>query len=235
MLQRLPRPVREPIRDSLRYIDAWIRWRLSIIRDDGVVPFSEGRFAVTSDRAALVARTFYEGGQLSELIGGHLELEPPANGNRAVDIGCGYGRLTPYICDAPHINSVHGIEPNDRARERAAELYPFITFADGVAHDIPYPDHHFALAVAWTVLQHIPENRIEQTAEEIARVVAPGGYLISCDKTAGATSPVVYPRPIRHYEALFDGFECVDSRERSLEPKTDHHGENSVMVFRRRE
>lgn len=224
----------EPFRRVGRHVDAWIRAKLAE-RQDGVVPFFEGRFAASSDRAALVARTFYEGGQLSELIENHLELQPPENSNRAVDVGCGYGRLTPYICDAPHINSVHGIEPNDHARERAAELYPFITFADGVAHDIPYPDDHFSLAVAWTVLQHVPENRIGQTADELSRVVAPGGFLITCDKTAGLATPVVHPRPVEHYEVLFGEFELYDTRECAFDCESNHHSENTVMVFRRRD
>lgn len=228
----------EPSRSSTRriasYTDAWVRARLAA-RNDGVVPFFEGRYVATADRAALVARTFYEGGQLSHLIRCHLESAPPNSPIRAVDVGCGYGRLTPYLCDAPYVNSVHGIDPSENARERAAALYPFITFADGVAHDIPYPDDHFGLVVAWTVLQHIPDADIERSASELARVVSPGGLLITCDKTDGAGSPVISPRRSSHYEALFGEFECVDSRERALEPGTAHHGENTVLVFRRPE
>lgn len=224
---RLP----SPLNRVLRHVDAYVRGRIAE-RRDGVVPFYEGRFVATANRAEFAARTFYEGGQISKITADHLDLDPPANANRAVDVGCGYGRLTPYLCDAPHINSVHGIEPDDRARTRAAGLYPFITFADGVAEDIPYPDDHFALAVAWTVLQHIPDRNIERAAAELERVIADGGYLIACDKTAGAATAVVHPRPVGHYAALFGGFELVDIRERAFEPTTERNGENSVMVFR---
>ena len=94
---------------------------------------------------------------------------PPS---RALDIGAGAGGNTRVLEQAGWQAtalefSQAGVE---LARRRGLDV------VQGDARDIPFPDDHFGLLVAYDVLEHIEED--DQVVAEIARVVQPGGKVL---------------------------------------------------------
>ena len=73
---------------------------------------------------------------------------------RSLEIGCGYGRLTPWI--AEHSKQHYAIEPESALLNDAKKLYPNVHFYQAKAQKLPFPSSYFDLSVSWTVLQHIP-------------------------------------------------------------------------------
>ncbi|WP_262850185.1 class I SAM-dependent methyltransferase [Mumia quercus] len=91
---------------------------------------------------------------------------------RALDIGAGAGGNTRVVEAAGW--QATALEYSDEgvalAKERGLDV------VQGDARDIPFPDDHFGLVVAYDVLEHIEED--ERVVEEIARVAGPGAKVL---------------------------------------------------------
>jgi SAM-dependent methyltransferase len=106
-----------------------------------------------------------------------LELRP---GQRTLDVGCGSGVVTRDMARrvAPGGRAV-GLDPSAEflaiARELAAEagLDAVVEFREGSALALPFADGEFDVALAATVLVHVPGGAA--AIPEMARVVRPGG------------------------------------------------------------
>ena len=103
------------------------------------------------------------------------ELLGPGEG-RLLDLGCGGGRYLQLFADLGW--SVVGVDLSaDQlrvARPRADAARAELVQAD--ATDLPFPDGHFAAAVAVLVSTDI--EPFERVAAEAARVLAPGGVFV---------------------------------------------------------
>lgn len=133
-------------------------------------------------------------------------LEQPVAGGRALDFGCGVGRVTIPLGD--HFEEVVGadIAPGmvEQARARAAAAG-----SEGVRFVL---DEHedlsglgaepFDLVFTSLVLQHLPSRaHVEHRAQALARRVAPGGALIA--QMPSRLAPWSRIQPTRHaYGAL---------------------------------
>jgi len=95
------------------------------------------------------ARLYREVKLLNEAIGSY-------HAKRSLEIGCGYGCLTPWI--AEHSDQHYAIEPEIALLDNAKKLFPNINFYQAKAQKLPFPDSHFDLIISWTVLQHIPSR-----------------------------------------------------------------------------
>lgn len=97
---------------------------------------------------------------------------------RALEIGCGVGRMTRLL--AENFAEVHAIdvapEMLAQARARLADC-PNVTLHQGSGFDLqPLPDAHFDLVFSYIVFQHIPSaDVIRNYVREAARVLKPGG------------------------------------------------------------
>ncbi|RZS43119.1 methyltransferase family protein [Herbihabitans rhizosphaerae] len=94
-----------------------------------------------------------------------------------LDLGSGAGRLTPSLANA-FGGPVHGVEPSDKMRARAlAEAgHPDVTYSAGSAEHIPLPDASCDAALLFFVWHHVADH--ERAAQELRRVVKPGGTLL---------------------------------------------------------
>lgn len=96
---------------------------------------------------------------------------------RALNIGCGIGRLEEFF--APHFKEVVGVDIAEKMIERAKERLahvPNVRFVatDGVSY--PFEDRSFGLVFSYLVFQHMPNKQVvEKNLKEVARVLAPGG------------------------------------------------------------
>jgi SAM-dependent methyltransferase len=96
------------------------------------------------------------------------------------DIGCGPGRLMPYL-------SAKGLSP--RGIDLSAEMirvaqrdHPGFGFDVADLRDLPFEDASLAGVACWYSLMYLaPEDR-PAAFSELARVVRPGGYLVTAFK-----------------------------------------------------
>lgn len=166
---RLPRAVlRRVLPTHPKYGFPWVH------RPDGLITFRESGFVSAGSPALLLARHNYETAHIDRLLDG----APVA---RSLEIGCGYGRLTPVF--ARHSREHVAVDINADALALARTAYPDHEFHEASADALPFPDRHFDVVVTWTVLQHVPPARIEAAVAEVLRVLAPGGTLLTCEET----------------------------------------------------
>lgn len=97
-----------------------------------------------------------------------------------LDVGCGTGEISSRIVKEFSPKHVMGFDLSEinlrRARERfSPEDYPELSFQQGNAMEMKFPDGSFDVALCRHMLQAIPEpNRVIQ---EMIRVVKPGGWV----------------------------------------------------------
>lgn len=151
---------------------------------------------------------------------------------RSLEVGCGYGRLTPWI--AERADEHHAVDLDGSLLSAARREYPDVRFARTRAEALPYPEDAFDLAVTWGVLNHVPSGAIDAATDELDRVVASDGTLVISEATDGTPDPRWEYRSVEEWRDLFAPWRLVDRRhtERDEEPFRDPEREHVVMTFR---
>jgi SAM-dependent methyltransferase len=101
-----------------------------------------------------------------------FDLLPPP-GRLTLDIGCGEGRLSRDLKARGH--TVVGLDASPTMVAAAREADPEIDVVIGDAADLPFPDGHADLAIAFMSLQDVEDAA--GAIREAARVLEPGGRL----------------------------------------------------------
>jgi SAM-dependent methyltransferase len=109
------------------------------------------------------------------------ELGRPEAFGRALDFGCGVGRLTRAL--AEHFSECVGVDVSEQMVERARSLNadrPNCEFIVNVAPDLRrFDDESFDLVYTSKVLQHMPSPELACAyVEELLRVVRPAGIAV---------------------------------------------------------
>ena len=134
------------------------------------------RVAGTADPA-----WFLESGRrAADTIRGALERAgtPLDTVGSILDFGCGCGRVTRRWVDLTG-TAVHGSDPNERAVAWCRRNLPFARFeANRLAPPLAYGDGSFDLVYALSVFTHLPEELQLAWADELRRVLRPGGFLL---------------------------------------------------------
>ena len=100
---------------------------------------------------------------------------------RALDIGCGVGRLTRPLAD--RFNAVVGVDISQRMIDGARALDPAapgnVSFEKVPGSGaLPFPDSSFDFVFSYIVFQHLPlAEMVETYLVECARVLVPGGVV----------------------------------------------------------
>jgi SAM-dependent methyltransferase len=203
-------------------------WR----RENGVITFDEGSFQWSPDSPAEYhAKLYYEFEGIERLLSQHCRLPV----ERSLEVGCGYGRLSPWL--ARLSGAHHAVDPNDEAIETARAHYPHVDFREASAGSLPYDDDTFPLVLTWNVLQHVPPDRIQEAATEIRRVLGPEGTLLAMENTTDTTSPIHWGRSREEYEQLFEmSADVCEPRPVERTYEFDKNGEfaaadNHMMLF----
>lgn len=151
---------------------------------------------------------------------------------RSLEVGCGFGRLTPWIISAGGDHHAIDSEPPHFASARTE--YPDVTFREARAEDLPYPDNFFDLVVTWGVLNHVPSNAIRDAAMEVKRVTSADGTIVVSEATAGREDPRWTYRSVDEWAQLFAPRDlvCQTATERDAEQFRDDLREHMVMKFR---
>ncbi len=95
----------------------------------------------------------------------------------AVDAACGTGRHASYLVDRGH--QVIGIDSSPDMLARAHDRVPAAEFHIADLDQLPLPDDHADLVVCGLALAHLPD--LAPAFAEFARVLRPGGHLITTD------------------------------------------------------
>ena len=126
----------------------------------------------------------------TRLRAGFLSLAGVRAGMRVLDVGCGTGVVTRDIVARVGPRGVAvGVDPSRallavarrRARENGARGRMTFRSGDGLA--LPFPRASFDVALAVTVLLHVPAG--EEMLREMIRVTRPGGRVAALDQDYG--------------------------------------------------
>lgn len=148
----------------------------------------------------------------------------------SLEIGCGYGRLTPWISAFSDVH--YAIEPERKLLASAEKLYPWVTFRQAKAEAIPFPDRTFDLVVSWTVLQHIKPKIILACVDEIKRVSSEDAVLVIAEGVGRGKVRGYWERTSSEWNDLLSPWKLSWSTPRRLE--TTYSGEaGQIMRFER--
>jgi SAM-dependent methyltransferase len=129
---------------------------------------------------------------LDEPVIGEIVDELPAG--VALDAACGTGRLAALLASRGH--RVLGVDGSPDMLARARERVPVGRFGLGDLHRLPVADDAVDLVTCSLALTHVPDLR--PVMAEFARVLRPGGHLVTSDVhpervARGAVPPVRLP------------------------------------------
>ncbi len=117
--------------------------------------------------------------EIAQLMKRLEELGVADHRRRALDFGCGVGRLTNALAD--YYEHVDGVDISAEMARQAAEMAPNrerCTFHTNVAPDLAvFDDDHFDLVHSNIVLQHVGPDLTRSYIAEFARIVRPGGVV----------------------------------------------------------
>jgi ubiquinone/menaquinone biosynthesis C-methylase UbiE len=107
----------------------------------------------------------------------------PEKGESVLDVGSGPGFLAADVAKATGpTGSVCGIDVSepmiDLARSHCARL-PWVTFSQGDATHLPFPDNSFDAAISTQVLEYVPD--VDAALAEVHRVLRPAGRVVIVD------------------------------------------------------
>lgn len=105
---------------------------------------------------------------------------------RALDFGCGCGRLTRFLNLSNRYMTVGSDVNPDHVAWCAAHLPNIISVHNDPAPPLSLPDGSIDFAYSLSVFSHLPEHAAVAWLRDLARVIAPGGILIIT--THGATA-----------------------------------------------
>ena len=106
-------------------------------------------------------------------------------GEQVLDVGCGTGTLAIEVQQRVGATGrVAGVDAGAqqiaRARSKAARRNLPIEFQTGVIEKLPFPNQTFDVVLSTLMMHHLPHTLKRQGLAEIARVLKPGGRLVTC-------------------------------------------------------
>lgn len=138
----------------------------------------------------------------------------PVTPRSVLDLGCGTGVFCPALAEV-FGSSVIGMEPSEHMRAVARSLrpHPSVAYVEGCAERIPLPDGFCDLVLMFLVLQHVSDR--QAAADEIARVLRPGGRLLVAGRFRDEPTP-------RGWSKYFPSANLVEERSLPTIVETVH-------------
>ena len=130
--------------------------------------------------------TLFKWTMREELFKGRLiEQAKIRSGQRVLDLGCRTGTLTIMVKQAHPDSEVIGLDGDPQvleiALQKAKQAGSPITFDEGMAYQLPYPDASFDRVLSSMVFHHLTNQDKERSLVEIYRVLKPDGELHLAD------------------------------------------------------
>lgn len=132
----------------------------------------------------------------------------PGRRSRILDVGCGTGALTLGATRRGVEADWTGVDLRPDAIAVARQGSPDATFVIASADDLPMRDASFDVAVAQVLFSSLPSPQLEAAvAAEIARVLAPNGWLVWMDiRYPNPANPSVHPLGRGRIAEIFPGW-----------------------------
>lgn len=125
-----------------------------------------------------------------------FNLLPINSGERVIDIGCGAGRHSWYVCSKDHC-TVYGMDMDQESLQKARWVLTVMHNEDrmkahwhllmGDTQTLPFPDRMFDKIICSEVLEHVIDD--EKGVRELVRVLKDGGLM-------AVSVPCFYPESI---------------------------------------
>jgi ubiquinone/menaquinone biosynthesis C-methylase UbiE len=134
----------------------------------------------------------------------------PLDGRRVLEVGCGEGQwLVDFQTWGVRQADLAGVELDPARAAGARERLPRADLREGSAAELPWADGEFDVVLQATLLSSLVDPELRgAVAAEMARVVAPGGVIVSYDmKVENRRNEHLRAVPRRALEDLFPGFE----------------------------
>ncbi len=166
------------------------------------------------------------------------------------DVGCGPGHVAAHLARLG-LRTV-GVDVSPVMVEVARERYPELDFTVGSFTELPVPDAGWSGAVAAYSIIHVPPAERPAAWRELARVIAPGGWLLVAFHIEAADQPVGstyradewwgyqveldfhYLDPAQIAAELKEsGFEVVSRTDREPWPDIEYQSRRSYLLGRR--
>ena len=154
--------------------------------------------------------------------------------DRALEIGCGYGRVTPWLGE--FADQVVGLEPNDEMRGYVDAYLPAVDTVDATAQDMPIEDGSVDLVFTRSVLQHVDDRALRDIGVEIERVTTDDATLLLCEAADGpgrGDGETLFVRSPEQYADVLPGFDLVVDWKRETPAKTRAHRRRRMRFERR--
>jgi SAM-dependent methyltransferase len=139
----------------------------------------------------------------------------PLTGKRIVELGCGNGAwFSSFQAFGAEQHLLHGIDLSPGLVERCRERYPKADVRQGDACAAPWESESFDLVFQSTVVTSILDDAVRRAlAQEMARLVAPGGALLWYDFAFNnPKNPNVRKVDLAELRRLFPGFRVQAAR-----------------------
>lgn len=115
-----------------------------------------------------------------------LDLADLKPGESVLDIGCGTGTLA--IAAKQRVGPtgrVYGVDASRemlaRATRKATKAGAEVVFQTGLVERLPFPDGQFEAVLSTVMLHHLGRKARQQCADEVRRVLKPGGRVLAVD------------------------------------------------------
>jgi ubiquinone/menaquinone biosynthesis C-methylase UbiE len=161
----------------------------------GLAAIGRAPAEVRAEDLAAVDEFHMGGHEATRAVVAHLAPEP---GSRHLDIGCGIGGAARYIarsfgCIVTGIDLTPEYVQVGQALTRMVRLADKLTFRVGSGTDLPFDDASFDSASLLHVGQNIEAK--DRLAQEVARVLRPGGKFVVYDVMQVGEGDLVFPVP----------------------------------------
>ena len=121
----------------------------------------------------LAAEALLDAAMIDELVA-RCRADPPGP---VADVGCGPGRVSAELSGRGL--EVRGFDLSPRTVQVARRTHPHLRFEVAATEALPVADATFAGVLAWYSLIHTPPAELGVAVDEIARVLRPGGHLLT--------------------------------------------------------
>jgi SAM-dependent methyltransferase len=115
---------------------------------------------------------------MRELTGALLGDRATMPGSRLLDAGCGTGGFLRWMLDRGAFDTAAGVDLAASAVALARERVPEADLCAAPLSALPFDDGAFDLVVSNDVLQHVHEDEVDASVQELHRVIEPGGTLL---------------------------------------------------------
>lgn len=129
-----------------------------------------------------------------------------------LDVGTGSGSFITVLKETFKVTKFTGIDPDNTSLEEAAKIHPDVKFSNMTGEQLDFPDSTFDAASISMAMHHLPD--VQQTFQEMQRVVKPEGWLIVNELFSDNLNPAQeVHKSMHHFRSTVDRLNGVCHNE----------------------